>query len=194
MVTTARNGNDDMSKDQEVIDFGMDHYLKELDKDLSYVDIGILPKEGAKKMPPTAEGKQTDVTLAQLAVIQEFGIVINVTPKMRAFLAATGLTLSPDTTTITIPSRPFVRQTFDENESNLADLADELVHQILTKQTTMQSVLNDIGQTHVNQIQKNMSASGKFKKNHPYTIKRKKSSQPLINIGRLKQAINYGIG
>lgn len=182
-----------MSKDQEVFDFGMDHYLKELDKDLSFVDIGILAGDGAQKLPPTTEGKQTDITLAQLATIQEFGTVIMVSPKMRVFLAATGLALSPETREITIPSRPFMRQTFDENESLLADLADSLEHQILTKRITVRHALSEIGQTHVNQIQINMSESGKFAANHPYTIARKKKSQPLINTGRLRQSINYEV-
>ncbi len=183
-----------MSGSQEVIDFGMDNYLKELDKDLSFVDIGILAGDGAQKLPPTSEGKQTDITLAQLAAIQEFGTMISVTPKMRVFLSATGLALSPETQVITIPSRPFMRQTFDENENQLADLADSLEHQILTKQTTIHHALSEIGQTHVNQIQKSMSTSGKFKENHAYTKAKKKSSQPLIDTGRLRQSINYEVG
>ena len=183
-----------MSKDQEVIDLGWEHYIQELDKDLSYVDVGILARDGARKLPPTSEGKQTDITVAQLAAIQEFGTVINVTPKMRGFLSATGMHLSPGTTTITIPSRPYMRQTFDENENELAKQADFLERQILTKKMSKRLALSELGQMHRQQIQKSMSTQGKFKANHPYTVEKKGSSQPLIDSGGLRQAIDFEVG
>jgi hypothetical protein len=183
-----------MTKPQEEVDFGWDHYLQELDDDLSFVDVGITAKDGAQKHGPTEEGKQTDITLAQLATIQEFGTVIAVTPKMRGFLSATGMNLSSGTTTITIPSRPYMRQTFDEELKNLQTRADELEFQVLTKGISKRSALNELGQMHVNQIQKNMKTSGKWEENHPYTIEKKGSSQPLIDSGRLRQSINFEVG
>jgi len=184
-----------MSKDQEEIDFGLDNYMAELDDDLSFVDVGILSKDGAKKHGPTSDGKQSDITMAELATIQEFGTVINVTPKMRKFLSATGLNLSPETKVITIPSRPFMRQTFDEQESELGAMAEKLDRDILTKQTSRRAALNQLGQSHRQEIQKNMSTSGKFKANHPYTVARKKGkSMPLIDSGAMRQAIDFEVG
>jgi len=177
-----------MSKSQEVIDFGMENYLAELDKDLSFVDVGITAKVGAK-----TAGKG-DITLAHLASIQEFGVVIQVTEKMRGFLGATGMHLKKDTTTITIPSRSYMRGTFDEQESELAQMSDELEFEIVTKGKSMRSALNELGVTHEIQIQRNMKDKGRFEPNHPYTIEKKGSSTPLIDTGRLRQSISHEVG
>lgn len=174
-----------MSKDQEWIDFhDWGGYLAELEKDTSYVDVGITAKDGS----------QGEFPLAQLAAVQEFGVVINVTPKMRGFLGATGLHLKADTKDITIPSRPFMRGTFDEQQNELAEKADELERAILTKKMSKRLALSELGQMHRNQIQKNMKTQGKYKANHPYTVKRKKSSNELIDTGKLRQAINFEVG
>lgn len=178
-------------KDTEVIDMGWNKYVDSFD-DYEFVDVGIILEDGAKKHPPK-DGKQTDITLAELAAVQEFGAQIQVTNKMRGYLGATGLNLSKDTQTITIPARPFMRQTFDENESLIGRLVDEKENMILLGQTTRKQALEELGQTHRQQIQKSMSTQGKFKANHPYTISKKGSSQPLIDTGGLRQAIDYEV-
>lgn len=176
-----------MSKDQEWIDFhDWGGYLAELEKDTSYVDVGITAKDGAKD--------HDGISMAHLAAVQEFGVVINVTPKMRGFLGATGLHLKADTKEITIPSRSFMRGTFDEQQNELAEKADELERAILTKKMSKRLALSELGQMHRNQIQKNMKMQGKYKANHPYTVKRKKSSNELIDTGKLRQAINFEVG
>lgn len=180
-------------KQQEVIDYGWDAYMKSFDE-LSYVDVGILAQPRAKKRPPNEDGKQTDITLAELAAIQEYGTEINVTDKMRGYLSANGLHLSPDTTIITTPSRPFMRQTFDEQESNIAKIVDELNLMIIEGKISKKDALERLGQMHKQDIQKAMSTKGKFKENHPFTVERKKSSQPLIDKGLLRQAIDYEVG
>ena len=174
--------------EQEVIDLGYERYIDEL-KD-SYVDIGILTEPGAKKHPDK-DGKQTDITLAELAAIQEYGTSIQVTPKMRKYLAVNGLVLSKNTEEITIPSRPYMRQTFDEEQKGLERLIDEKETEILEGLETRRRALDQIGQTHRQQIQKAMRTQGKFKENHPFTAERKGSSQPLIDDGILRQAIDY---
>lgn len=174
-----------MSKDQEWIDFhDWDGYLAELEKDLSYVDVGITAKDGA----------QGEFPLAQLAAVQEFGTVINVTPKMRRFLGATGLHLKADTKEITIPSRSFMRGTFDEQENTLAKRADELERTILKGKISKRLALSELGQMHRQQIQKNMKTQGKYAPNHPYTVKQKGSANELIDTGRLRQAIDFEVG
>jgi len=179
-------------KDQEVIDKGWNNYVNSFD-DVEYVDVGILTQPGAQKRPPV-DGKQSDITLAELAAVQEYGAQIQVTPKMRGFLSANGLNLSKSTEVINIPSRPYMRQTFDENESILFRMIDEKDKEVLAGKTTRRKALNEVGQTHKQQIQKSMSTKGKFKPNHPYTIAKKKSSQPLIDKGILRAAIDYEVG
>ena len=175
---------------QEIIDMGWDKYLKELENDdFNHVDVGIIASDGAQK---AGDG---DLTLAQLATIQEVGTVINVTKKMRGYLHYNGLHLSPKTKEITIPSRSYVRGTFDENLSILISLVEEQEKQIQDGNQTRKRALTMIGQTHQNQIQKAMSTTGKFKANHPFTIARKNGKDtPLINTGRLRQAINFEVG
>ena len=173
-----------MSKDQEIIDFGMENYLAELDKDLTFVDVGILTKDGAKGEFP----------LAQLATVQEFGTVIPVTEKMRGFLGATGMHLKKDTKEIVIPSRSYMRGTFDEEEAKILKQSDDLEFEILTKGRSKRSALSEIGQTHQNQIQRNMKTKGKYQANHPYTIAQKGSDNELIDTGRLRQSISFEVG
>jgi len=180
---------------QEIIDRGWEGYLKELENDdFSYVDVGVVASDGAQKLPPTGEGKQSDITLAELATIQEFGTQIKVTKKMRGFLSATGLNLSPSTTHITIPSRPFIRGTFDENEEIIFNWVSDAEKEIAAGRETRKSALLKIGQMHQNQIQIAMSTSGKFAPNSDYTKKRKGSSQPLKDKGQLAQSINFEVG
>ncbi len=180
-------------RDQETIDFGMDGYLASLDEDLDHVDVGITAEEGAQKHGPSSDGKQTDITMAELATIQEFGTMINVTPKMRGFLGATGMHLRNDTTTITIPPRPFMRNTFDEQEKELGREIDRLETQILTKKISRRDALKRIGGMHQIEIQRNIS-HGDWAANHPYTKDKKGSSQPLIDTGAMRQAINFEVG
>ncbi len=53
---------------------------------------------------PASAGRE----LLTIAKVQEHGITIDVTPKMRGYLAATGLHLAAETTTIIVPARPFI--------------------------------------------------------------------------------------
>jgi hypothetical protein len=177
-----------MAKDQEIIDFGWEKYLEELNDDFSYVDVGVVAKDGAQKV-------EDGLTLAELAHIQEFGVKITVTPKMKGFLGATGMQLKKETKEITIPPRSAIRGTFDENEAGLSRLVSEQEKEIQAGRQTKKRALTMIGQTHQNQIQKAMSTSGKFAPNHPYTIEKKGSSQPLIGeSGRYRQSINFEVG
>lgn len=174
-------------KDQEVIDFGWDNYLKESEDDFSYVDVGVIASDGAEKVGQ-------DLTLAELAHIQEFGVMINVTKKMRGFLGANGLHLKKDTKVIVIPSRPAIRGTFDEEQENIFKMVVQLDKEILAKRNTRKRALTQLGQMHQNQIQKSMATGGKFQPNHPFTKERKGSDQPLIDTGRYRQSINFEVG
>jgi hypothetical protein len=67
--------------------------------------------------------------LLMIAKVQEFGITIDVTPKMRGYLAATGLHLRADTTSIVIPPRPFISTALDRvraRRSARGTILDEL--------------------------------------------------------------------
>lgn len=61
----------------------------------------------------------TDILLTSLAVIHEFGAVIEVTPRMRSFLHRVGLHLRATTRFIVIPERSFLRNGFDRIEPEI---------------------------------------------------------------------------
>lgn len=79
--------------------------MKELDKKVS-IRVGIIGSQAYEKHP------HSDLTMAHLGAIHEFGATIQVTEKMRAYLHHIGIHLKPETTTITIPARSFLRDTF----------------------------------------------------------------------------------
>lgn len=79
--------------------------MKDLDKKVS-IRVGIIGEQAYEKHP------HTDLTMAHLGAIHEFGATIQVTDKMRAYLHHIGVHLKADTTTITIPARSFLRDTF----------------------------------------------------------------------------------
>lgn len=78
--------------------------MKDLDKKVS-IRVGIIGDKAAEKQPGSS------LTNAELGAVHEFGATINVTEKMRAYLHHIGIHLKPETTTITIPARSFLRST-----------------------------------------------------------------------------------
>lgn len=76
--------------------------MKDIDQKYS-IKVGIIGENGQKKQ----EG--STLTNAELGAIHEFGCTIKVTEKMRAYLHYNGLHLKPDTETIVIPTRSFLR-------------------------------------------------------------------------------------
>lgn len=67
------------------------------------IRVGIIGDKAYEKHP------HTDLTMAELGAIHEFGATINVTEKMRAYLHHIGIHLKPDKTSIVIPTRSFLR-------------------------------------------------------------------------------------
>ena len=78
---------------------------------ITYVDIDINTVwVGVKKGSRSSSGGD----LADIARVHEFGKLIEVTPKMRAYLHSQGLHLKPDTEYIVIPPRSFLRATLND--------------------------------------------------------------------------------
>lgn len=84
--------------------------MKDLDKKVS-IRVGIIGSQAYEKHP------HTDLTMAHLGAIHEFGATIKVTDKMRAYLHHIGIHLKEDTTTIEIPARSFLRETFFNSDA-----------------------------------------------------------------------------
>ncbi len=83
-----------------------------------------------------------------------------------------------------IPSRPFLRQTLAENQEKYT----ELFVKLFESGVSIDQIYEQIALIAQGDVQQNI-VNGKWTANAPSTIKRKKSSKPLIDTGKLRQSI-----
>lgn len=89
------------------------------------------------------------------------------------------------------PSRPFVRQCFADNQQVVAQYLGFAVLRV-AKGANLSQELSKIGQWYQDK-QKNTLKSYPWTPNAPSTVKRKKSSKPLVDTGQLVNAIRYKV-
>ena len=129
--------------------------------------------------------------IAMIAGVNEFGMKIGVTKKMRNYLASQGLHLRKDTDYINIPERPAIRSAFDDKK-NIKQVwtAGSEVYDI---DTNLKSVLNKMGDELVGVIRKSIRSNFE-PANHPFTIERKGGKdKTLIANGDYVRSITYKI-
>lgn len=152
-----------------------------------------LPKVSATSK--TISGRKVQVGAlngknAWLAGIHEYGCTIKVTDKMRKFLHANGLHLSPNTKEIKIPERSFLRTGHDENADRVIKQTERALLQVLTGKMSVDDMLDLYGQqmaTAIKTYMRNLQSPP----NHPYTVEQKGSSNPLIDTGGLLESITF---
>lgn len=83
-----------------------------------------------------------------------------------------------------IPSRPFLRQTLAENQEKYTALFVKLFE----SGVSIDQIYEQIALIAQGDVQQNI-VNGKWTANAPSTIKRKKSSKPLIDTGKLRQSV-----
>lgn len=83
-----------------------------------------------------------------------------------------------------IPERPFLRKTLIDNQEKYVQLFAELFQ----KGLPIETIYKQIALVAQGDVQQNM-VEGSWTPNAPSTIKRKGSSKPLIDTGRLRQSI-----
>ena len=83
-----------------------------------------------------------------------------------------------------IPSRPFLRQTLAENQEKYTALFVKLFKGGIS----IDQIYEQIALIAQGDVQQNI-VNGKWTANAPSTIKRKKSSKPLIDTGKLRQSV-----
>lgn len=135
---------------------------------------------------------EDDSKILMIANVNEFGMNIKVTPKMRGYLHSIGLHLSKDTREIKIPERSFIRSGYDLNKNKVMDKGEYLLNQVLNLELPVDTFFNVIGEYIVGLIQDHLT-SIKDPPNHPVTIANKRSSNPLIDSGRLRDSITYKV-
>lgn len=89
-----------------------------------------------------------------------------------------------------IPVRPFMRNAFDKNREVLYRSKERAFSSVVVNNMDAKRALEIIGEAHKGQIQQEI-VDLKFPPNAPSTIKRKKSSNPLIDTGQLRQSIHH---
>ena len=83
-----------------------------------------------------------------------------------------------------IPSRPFLRQTLAENQEKYTALFVKLFE----SGVSIDQIYEQIALIAQGDVQQNI-VNGKWTANAPSTLKRKKSSKPLIDTGKLRQSV-----
>ena len=89
-----------------------------------------------------------------------------------------------------IPSRPFMRSSFDENIGAIKNDMEQQADLVMSGKKTVHSALGMIGLKHQARI-KAKNSSNIQPANDPKTIKRKKSSATLIDTGTMRNSVHY---
>ena len=177
--------------------------MKDLDQKYS-IRVGIIGSQAYEK------SGHSDLTNAQLGAVHEFGATINVTDKMRAWLHYHDIHLKPETTTITIPARSFLRDTFlnDEAKERLADFAmlgsdefNEAFYKLKLAQDPkfLEAVCKAIGLKALEMVNDSFNAGGYPTKWSPITEYTKKhrigdpNNPPLDDTGALRDSISVDV-
>lgn len=88
-----------------------------------------------------------------------------------------------------IPSRPFLRKSVDENAAIIDSMLDRTAKMLLSGHS-VKRVLNQLGSFQKGLVQKKI-VEGSYIPNAASTIRKKGSSKPLIDTGRMRQSVNY---
>lgn len=93
--------------------------------------------------------------------------------------------------TVNSPSRPFLRKSVDENESEINAFLKSSKKKLLCG-VSAEQVLKEIGIFQKDLIQEKIT-EGSFEPNAESTIRRKGSDKPLIDTGKMRQSVNFVI-
>lgn len=133
-----------------------------------------------------------------IATVHEYGVEIDVTPQMRGWFMYQGWPLSPDTTTIKIPERSYLRKAFDENKQKMIKRTGSGIEAVLEGRMRATTLLNTIGEW-LRSIARTTITKVSEPPLHPMTVEgRRKGSgsgspNPLVDEGMLRQRITYKI-
>ncbi len=90
------------------------------------------------------------------------------------------------------PSRPFMRDSVDDNADKINAFLKNQIKKLARGETTAEQILKEIGVFQKGLVQAKI-VDGDFEPNAPSTIARKGSDKPLIDTGRMRQSVNFVI-
>ena len=93
--------------------------------------------------------------------------------------------------TVNMPSRPFLRKSVDENENKISNFLQSQKSDLISG-VSAEQILKEIGIFQKDLIQEKIT-EGSYAPNAESTIRKKGSSKPLIDTGRMRQSVNYVI-
>ena len=127
---------------------------------------------------------------AWLMGIHEYGCSILVTDKMRGWLGANGLHLNPKTTHIHIPERSVLRAGYDKHSKVVTRHAKLLLADVVAGRISTNTLYKTVGEDLSGRIKEygvDLGSPG----NHPFTVDRKGSSNPLVGEGDMLEGITW---
>jgi hypothetical protein len=127
--------------------------------------VGVLASKGGKQ-----KAEKGSISLVELAAIHEFGS------------PAAG-----------IPERSFLRAPLRGDNRTISALMKKLAKAVVDGRLTHKKALEILGQAGVSEVNKYVRQGANLKPLKPATIARKKSSRPLIDTGRMLQAVSYEV-
>ena len=112
--------------------------------------------------------EKNGVSIAQVAVYNEFG-------------------------TKRIPSRPFIRLSYENHKKEWGDVADAQLTAMVNSGKTASGALSAVGRRMKKDIVSIIGDTSQLRHNAPSTIARKGFDKPLYETGRLKAAIDFKV-
>lgn len=148
---------------------------KTIDNNKNYLrfraELKLLDKSRVKVGYPVGKNPYKDgQTVADIALYNEFGTERNGKPA--------------------IPARPFFSQAFDKNREELDKLISELYSKIIGLRLGVSQGLDLVGVFMVGKIRNEINQL-REPPNDPKTIKRKRSSNPLVDTGHMKNSTTF---
>lgn len=127
-----------------------------------------------------------------IARVHEFGARILVTDKMRGYLASQGMHLKATTTHIVIPERSFLRTGADLAIENVQRKADQLIGEVIAGNVSPDLFFEMLGLELMGKI-KDYAFDLNNPVNHPFTVERKGSANPLVDTGGMIGAMEVEV-
>ena len=91
-----------------------------------------------------------------------------------------------------IPELSFIRSAFEKYEKKIISQSEKLLGKVIDKTLDLRSALGLLGETFKVVVQKQI-VDVRTPPNAPSTIAQKGSSNPLIDTGRMRSAVNYEV-
>jgi hypothetical protein len=133
----------------------------------AYVKVGVLADD--EKGGMHYEGGE--LTVAEIAAINEYG-----------------------TQDGRIPSRSFLRSTFEARREELAEMGREFIEKVVDGKLDLAIALGRMGAWLANKVKRAITdGTGIEPENRPSTVRKKGSSRPLVDTGRMLAAITWSV-